>query len=139
MAFPLDNSGGVGQLLARLLTADMNSTSDQQFTWLVGSAPNSALFRYVIDRILTVNASTSLTTAAGGIYTAASKGGSAIVASGQAYSTLTGSTLGLDLTIAAAGKAILSTTPYLSLTTGQGGAATADMYIFGRLLPAPNA
>lgn len=138
MVWPLENSPGVNQLLGRLLSANMNVTTDQAFTWAIsGGTPNTGLYRYVVERILVVNASTSLTTAAGGIYDTASKGGVAIVAAAQAYSALTGATLGLDLTIAAAGKAILTNPPILSLTTPQGGAATADMFLFGRYLPAP--
>jgi hypothetical protein len=138
MVWPLENSPGVNQLLARLLSANMNVTTDQAFTWAIsGGGPNTGIFRYVVERVLVVNASTSLTTAAGGIYDTASKGGIAIVAAAQAYSGLTSSTLGIDLTVAAAGKAILTNAPILSLTTGQGSAATADFYLFGRFLPAP--
>lgn len=138
MVWPLDHSPGVNQLLARLIGADMNVTTDQTIPWLLGG-PNTTSFRYVLDRVLVNNVSTSLTTAAGGIYTAASKAGVIAVAAAQAYSALTGATLGLDLTIAAAGKAILTAGPILSLTTPQGGAATADVYVFGRFLPPPNA
>ncbi len=137
MTWPLENSPGVSQELARLIGANMNSTADQAFTWRIsGGGPNTGLFRYVVESIRVVNASTSLTTAAGGIYDTASKGGVAIVAAAQAYTALTGATLGTNLTIAAAGLAILSNPPILSLTTPQGGAATADFYIFGRFLPA---
>ena len=121
---------GVEQVLFKLVGANMNVTTDQSFTPIGNQAPIS----YVITRIRTVNASTSLTTAAGGIYTAASKGGNALVAAGQAYSTLTGATIGLDLTVAAVGAGLQTVTPILSLTTGQGAAATADMYIFGMIL-----
>lgn len=121
---------GVEQCLFKLISADMNVTTDQTFTIKGNSAPIS----YVISRIRVVNASTSLTTAAGGIYTAASKAGNAIVAAAQAYSTLTGATIGLDLTVAAVGNGLQTVTPILSLTTGQGGAATCDMYIFGFIL-----
>lgn len=116
------------QELFYLFGADMNSTADQLFSVVGGSTPTPY---YQIHLIRATNASTSLTTAAGGIYSAASKGGSAYVASGQAYSTLTGSTLGLDLTVAAVGKGSLQGIPYFSLTTGQGSAATADIRIFG--------
>lgn len=121
---------GVQQLLFRLTGANMNVTTDQAFIpylWTPGA-------QFLIERIRVVNASTSLTTAAGGIYTAASKGGNAIVAAAQAYSTLTGSTIGLDLTIAAVGNGLQTATPILSLTTGQGAAATADFYVYGSIV-----
>jgi hypothetical protein len=108
----------------------MNSTSDQSFLPFGGGAPPS----YVITHIRAVNASISLTLAVGGIYTAASKGGNALVAAGQVYSALTGSTIGLDLTLAAVGAGLQSAIPILSLTTAQGATATADLYIFGRLI-----
>lgn len=118
---------GQEQALFKLISANMNITTDQPFL-PVGGYPFSD---FLITRIICWNASLSLTTAAGGIYTAASKGGNAIVAAGQAYSTLTGSTLGFDLTIAAVGRGAQSVTPILSLTTGQGSAATADFIIMG--------
>lgn len=118
--------------LFKLIGANMNSTSDQTFDYLGGQLTG---LRYIIDRILVLNASTSLTTAAGGVYDTASKGGNALVAAAQAYSTLTGSTLALDLTLAAVGKAVVSgVAPILSLTTAQGATATADFLLFGRVL-----
>lgn len=138
MTWHLNHSPGVNQLMGRLLSADMNSTADQAFTWLVAT-PNASTYRYIIERILVNNASANLTTAAGGVYTAASKAGVTVVAAAQAYTALSAATLGLDLTIAAAGRAILTAVPIFSLTTGQGSAATADIYVFGRFLPPPNA
>lgn len=121
-----------------LYGANMNSTADQAIPISVPSAT------YLVDKIILSNPSVSLTTAAGGVYSAASKGGVAIVASGQAYSALTtnaANTTGnaLALTIATAGNttafggpsqgANAITTIYLSLTTGQGAAATADVRV----------
>ena len=119
---------GQSRVLFHITSANMNSTADQTF---VADYP---LTSYLITFIRIVNASTSLTTAVGGIYSAASKGGTALVANTQAYSALTGATLGLDATIAAFGKGALTATPILSLTTPQGGAATADLYIMGTRL-----
>jgi len=124
-----------GILLGKLIAANMNVTTDQQITMF--SNPS----KFVLRRIVVTNASTSLTTAAGGIYTAVSKGGTAVVAAAQAYSTLTTSALFLDLTLNTAGSAnitVKSSVPnlYLSLTTAQGGAATADVYIYGDILEA---
>ncbi len=104
----------------------MNTTADQAFT------QQGVFSTYLITAIRAVNASTSLTTAAGGIYNTASKGGTPLVASTQVYSGLTGSTLGINLTIAAFGSGVQSgANLFLALTTGQGGAATADFYVIG--------
>lgn len=112
-----------------LLGANMNTTADQAIPIV---APTAA---YLISDVVATNASVSLTTAAGGVYTAISKGGTAVVAAGQAYSTLTAAAAN------AAGSSLLLTlntptayynasTLYLSLTTGQGAAATADIRVF---------
>lgn len=124
-----------GILLGKLIGANMNSTADQQIT--IFSNPS----KFILRRIVVTNASISLTTAAGGVYTAASKGGTAVVAAAQAYSSLTASTLFLDLTLSTTSSAsttVKSSIPnlYLSLTTAQGAAATADVYVYGDILEA---
>lgn len=119
-----------GVLLGRLLGANMNVTTDQPFALTQWALLNA--FR--ITKITAKNASISLTTAVGGIYPAASKGGTAVVANTQAYSGLTSAALALDLTLAA-GTTVYSAAQalYLSLTTAQGAAATVDLYVFGDL------
>ena len=124
-----------GILLGKLISANMNSTNDQRIAMF--SNPS----KFILRRIVVTNASISLTTAAGGVYTAASKGGTAVVASSQAYSSLSASTLFLDLTLSTTGSAsttVKSSIPnlYLSLTTAQGAAATADVYVYGDILEA---
>ena len=124
-----------GILLGTLIGANMDSTDDQIITMF--SNPSKSIIR----RIVVANASISLTTAAGGVYTAASKGGVAVVASSQAYSSLSSSGLFLDLTLNTSGSAsttVKSSIPnlYLSLTTAQGAAATADVYVYGDILQA---
>jgi len=120
--------GLAGQLIARLIGANMNTTGDQAFTMSQFSQLNP--WRTV--KLTATNVSVSLTTAVGGVYPAASKGGTALVAATQVYSALSASTIALDLTLAvgttvyAKGAQI-----YLSLTTAQGAAATADLYCFG--------
>jgi hypothetical protein len=124
-------SPGHDQALFRLIGANMNVTTDQLFSIIGNIAPTS----YLISSIRVLNASISLDTAAGGVYNAVSKpAGGILVAAAQAYSTLTGSTLGLDLTKTALANGAQSAVPYFSLTTAQGAAATADLYIFGRIL-----
>ncbi len=114
------------QLLWKKIGADMNVTTDQALT-KIGTYTN-----FLITRIRVVNASISLTTAAGGVYNTAAKGGTALVAAGQAYSTLTAATIGLDLTLAAIANGLRSDASLiLSLTTGQGAPATADFYVVG--------
>jgi hypothetical protein len=124
--------GNSYELLGRLIGANMNVTTDQPFVWL--AAPNTV---YRVTKITCTNASTSLTSAEGGVYTAASKGGTAIVAATQAFSGLTGSTLALDLTLASTPSntffASSTAAPILSLTDAQGAAATADCYVYGQL------
>ncbi len=126
-------SGSALVLLGKLASANMNTTADQAITIALPTGTT----KYVVKDVIVANASTSLTLAVGGIYTAASKGGNALVANTQVYSGVTGSTKLVSATLAAvAGTDIVTaTTLYLSLTTGQGGAATADVYIFGELLP----
>ncbi len=115
---------GTNQLLFSLIGANMNVTTDQAM------AKAFSFGNFIIDRIIVTNASTSLTLAIGGIYTAATKGGTAVVANTQIYSALTAAGLTLDLTLAdtsvRTGASLI-----LSLTTQQGGAATADFRVFG--------
>ena len=121
-----------GQILGSLIGANMNSTGDQPFVMHFDATTE----KFAISKILVTNASTSLTTAAGGIYDTAAKGGNAIVAAAQVYTALTAAGKLLSLTIAAAGSGnVFSVAPILSLTTAQGAAATADFYLFGDVLP----
>ncbi len=116
--------------------ANFNATTDQAIPI---SAP-SVTYEYTV--IAVDNPSVSMTTAQGGFYSAASKGGVAVVASSQAYSGLTTNatnTTGnfLLMTIATAGSTTefietASNTLFFSLTTAQGAAATADIRVYCR-------
>ena len=109
-----------------LKSANMNSTSDQLMI------PVFSFNNFIIKEILVTNASTSLTTAAGGVYGAASKASPTIVANTQVYSALTTSTKALFLTLDTGGlDQMTTTTVYLSLATAQGSTATADVYVMG--------
>lgn len=120
---------GGSRVLWQLTGANMNSTADQAFV------KQGTFTNFLIEEIRAVNASTSLSLAVGGIYDTASKGGVPLVANTQVFSALTGSTLGVVLTMAAKGSGLMSAAAlYLALTTGQGGAATADIYIIGCVL-----
>lgn len=123
-AIPRPNSVG---LIGQLIGANFNSTADQPIPIL------SQVTKYRISEIDVTGCSTSLTLAAGGFYSAASKGGTAIVSAAQLYSGLTGSTLVLNPTISATGgtTAWTASTIYFSLTTAQGGAATCNIAIIG--------
>jgi len=126
---PYYSSAGHQVLLGAVKGADFNVTTD--------TAIPVPYAKYVIRKIVVTNASVSLTTAAGGVYTATSKGGTAIVAAAQVYTALTAASKFIDLTLAAGATTDSQTaaTLYLSLTTGQGAAATADCYVFGDVLP----
>lgn len=119
------SSLGVEQLLFTLIDADMNVLTDQTFdkAW--------DFEKYTITRILVNGASIDLTAADGGIYQAAAKAGSPLVAAAQVYTALTAAAKGVDLTLTADAKGILTATPILALTGTQGAAATADFFIFG--------
>jgi hypothetical protein len=110
----------------------MNSTDDQQIT--IFSAPA----KFIVRRIVATNASVDLTTAVGGIYPAVSKGGTAVVANSQVFSGLTAATKFVDLTIASGytsgGDILTVKNLFLSLTTPQGAAATADVYVYGDII-----
>ncbi len=121
MSYDIVNS----KLLGKLIGANMNVTTDQ----LIKIYSKE----YIPRKIVVKNVSANLTLAAGGIYTSDAKGGSAIVAFTQVYSVLTGATKFLDLTLASIALTDILTNPFLyfSLTTGQGSASTADIYVFG--------
>jgi len=111
------------KLLGKKVSANMNSTSDQVIA--MGAS------KYFIDKVVITNASTNLTLAVGGLYTAASKGGTQIIANTQVFSALTVGTKILLLTSLITGDVITAGQLYLSLTTAQGATATADLYIYG--------
>jgi hypothetical protein len=117
------------RVVGKLTGANLNVTTDQPIT-ILGAT------KYRIRSIIVTNASTSLgaSIAAGGVYTAATKGGTAIVAAGQVYTSLTGSTITLDATIAVGNVARTEGTLYFSLTVAHGSAATADVYVVADVL-----
>jgi hypothetical protein len=117
---------GTSSGLIGILHADMNSTYDQQIPLFV---TNNV---YRITKITAANASVDLTTAAGGIYPAPAKAGTAPVANSQVYSALTTNQLAVDLTLATATTVYpVGQKLYFSLTTAQGAAATADIMVYG--------
>ena len=127
--------GPVGQrVIASLRGANFNTTNDQPLV-----IPQQFV-AFSLRFITITNASASLTTAAGGFYPAASKAGTPIVSSAQAYSALTDNNQLMLPTLAAFGSGTRFSarnlgsiggllTIWFSLTTPQGVAATADIYL----------
>lgn len=112
-------------VLYQLIGADMNTTADQAFVKLHNYAA------YTIQNIRATNASISLTTAAGGLYTGAAKSGITLIAASQNYTAGTTSAKGFNLTNTNDTIGRLTADPILSLTTPQGAAATLDLYVYG--------
>lgn len=127
---PPQNAGIVE--LGKLIGANFNSTADQAITLALPS-PN-----WIIHAFTVCNPSVSMTTAVGGVYSAAAKGGVQLVAASQVWSGLTTNavnTVGSCVSAPAQSSALFNvSTIYLSLTTPQGAAATADVYVYGRPL-----
>lgn len=126
------------RVIGKLIGANFNITTDQAIPIQISDTDDVVTTGegdFIVADIVVRNASISLTTAAGGIYTAASKGGSAIVGAAQAYSALTSSVKWVSLTKAGTSltDVLNQANLYFSLTTGQGAAATADIYVYGRL------
>jgi hypothetical protein len=111
-------------LLGTKTSVDMNVAGDNTITMPSG--------RYIIDKIVVDNASISLTTATGGVFTAVG-GGGVTLAADQVLTALTASTKFVDLTL----QAVVGTdtrtegTLYFRVGTPQGAAATADFFIYG--------
>jgi hypothetical protein len=122
-----NTAANTNRVLCSIRAANFNITTDQACTIPAG------VTAWVPTSIIVTNCSGTFTLAAGGVYPATSKGGTALVAAGQVYTALTGATVVLGLTLAAtiATTRLTINTVYLSLTTGTGGAATCDFYVIG--------
>ena len=110
------------RLLASYQSVNVNATGD---TVLPVINTNS----YGVSNVIFTNASVSLTTAAAGLFTAPSAGGTGIVAN-AALSAMTSSTVVSQRTVA---STALQTggNLYLNVGTAQGAAATMDVYVYG--------
>jgi len=84
---------------------------------------------YSISNVIFTNASTSLTTAAAGLFTAPSAGGTAIVAN-AALSALTAASVVSQRTVAST-AAQTGQNLYFNVATAQGAAATCDVFVYG--------
>lgn len=118
------------QLLFLKRNANMQSTSDQQFTKMF----RGTLYKPTMIVGKRVSGGTTIV-CAGGIYTAAAKGGDAIVAAAQSWINMTAAKKIVNASLAAlVDTDIHDETPYLSLTTGSTAACLADLFIFGIVL-----
>lgn len=147
----LQDGGPIGasqKVLAAFFSANFNAASADQALLLPFS-----ISAFMLTGIIITNASVSLTTAAGGFYPGANQTGSPIVASSQAYSSLTNSNQLLQTTLTAYAQTArfssnnlpLTLGPnsqevleiFFNLTTPQGAPATADIYLVGIDLSPP--
>ncbi len=110
------------RLLASATGVNANATGDTVLPLLDSSS-------YSVKFVVATNASTSLTTAAAGLFTAPAAGGTAIVAN-AALSALTGSTVVSERTVAST-AAQTGQNLYVNVGTAQGAAATFDIYVYG--------
>ena len=115
------------QLLFVKRGADMTLTTDQAFTKIFAGTT------YQIQSVSAVRKTGAFGVACiGGIYDSAAKAGNALIAAAQVWSALTGANTVQSATLAAIAGTIASTaTPILSLTTGNTGTLTADIFIWG--------
>jgi hypothetical protein len=84
---------------------------------------------YSVSNVIFTNASTSLTTALAGVFTAPSAGGTAIVAN-AALSAMTSASVVSQRTVATT-AAQTSQNLYVNVGTAQGAAATMDVFVYG--------
>jgi hypothetical protein len=111
------------RLLAVFTGVNVNATGDTA-NLKIANASN-----WSVSNVVFTNASISLTTAAAGLFTAPSGGGTAIVAN-AALSALTASTVVSQRTVAS--TAIQTgENLYVNVGTAQGAAATMDVYVYG--------
>lgn len=110
------------RLLASYQGVNVNATGD---TVLPINNTNS----YGVSNVIFTNASISLTTAAAGLFTAPSAGGTGIVAN-AALSAMTASTVVSQRTVASTALQTVQNL-YVNVGTAQGAAATMDVYVYG--------
>lgn len=123
----LTQTTNMSQHLFILRSADFQSVADQVFVkQFLGT-------NYVVTNIVAVRKTGGSTvTNLGGVYPAASKGGTPIVAATQSWLGLSAS--GKTTTAVITNFDVQTTTPYLSLSTGSTGAVTADVFIHGYIV-----
>ena len=111
------------RLLAVATGVNVNATGDQATLSIINSS------NYSVSNVVFTNASVSLSSAAAGLFTAPSAGGTGVVAN-SALSALSASTVVSQRTVAS--TAIQSgQNLYLNVGTAQGATATMDVYVYG--------
>ena len=110
------------RLLASAQSVNLNATGDT-----VMPVINTA--RYSVSNVVFTNASTSLTTAAAGVFPSAAAGGTAIVSN----VALSGQTSAAVVTAATVNNtaALTGQNIYFNVGTAQGAAATMDVFVYG--------
>ena len=128
---------GVRRLIGVVLGANMNSANtDIAIPLLLIPGCN-----FIVSSVSVNNASVSLTTATFGVFSAITGGGVAVVTAGAVLSGLTAATSNLNATLAATATTTVfnqttqANTMYFRVGTAQGAAATADLYLWGDVLP----
>jgi hypothetical protein len=111
------------RLLAVATGVNVNATGDQAVLPIINSS------NYSVSNVVFTNASVSLSSAAAGLFTAPSAGGTGVVAN-AALSALTGSTVVSQRTVASTATQT-SQNLYLNVGTAQGATATMDVYVYG--------
>jgi len=110
------------RLLASYQGVNVNATGDTVL-------PINNTSSYSVSNVIFTNASVSLSSAAAGLFTAPSAGGTAIV-SNAALSAMTGSTVVSQRTVASTAQQT-GQNLYVNVGTAQGAAATMDVYVYG--------
>jgi len=110
------------RLLSSAVGVNANATGDTVLPIIDSSS-------YSVKFVVATNASVSLSSAAAGVFTAPSAGGTAIV-SNAALSALTGPTVVSERTVAST-AAQTGQNLYVNVGTAQGAAATFDIYVYG--------
>ncbi|MCC6800412.1 MAG: hypothetical protein IT325_09855 [Anaerolineae bacterium] len=121
------NSAPAEQNALRLLALGRGINANAAATDTPLSIINSA--DYSVDQVVITNASISLSTATGGLFTAPAAGGTAIVAT-AALSALTGPTIVNKRTVASSARQTAQTLYWRSVVA-QGAVATFDCYVYG--------
>jgi hypothetical protein len=110
------------RLLASYQSVNVNAAGDTVL-------PINNTSSYSVSNVVFTNASTSLTTALAGVFTAPSAGGTAIVAN-AALSAMTSASVVSQRTVATT-AAQTSQNLYVNVGTVQGAAATMDVFVYG--------
>ncbi len=114
--------------IGRLKAANFNVTTDQAIPLDNGSGQAYRVTGFRVGR--GTGSTIALSAAVGGVYTAAAKGGTEIVPAAQTYTASTTSVTSVQ-NCAVTETDVTTGTVYLSLTTAQGAAAMADVFVEG--------